>query len=178
MICDEAVEGVNFVNNTSLSGLRPTRNYLTQLYHKVVDEIEKTKSSAITFCKSLKYDILLYTFANAYEVFDKMVERYIQKRNIEYELETTIRPELNGTMGPAVIRELLKNTMYKSKGAFRASVLIQLAKEEGKFESYIPYFENPVKFLKNTLMQSIEDYSLKQEPSFILANINFKYMNV
>ena len=201
LICDEVVEeGVDFVKNTSLSGLRPTRNDLTQLYHKVIDGIDqKTKSRTITFSKSLKCDILLHTFANAYDVFDKMEESYIQKRNIKDELETNLRPELelhffnlcsevendklaatlivgvlknpiksmlNKTMGATVVHELLKNTMYQSKGAFRASVLIQLG-EEGKFESYIPYFENPVKFLKNTLMQSIEDYCLKQEPSFI-----------
>jgi hypothetical protein len=64
-------------------------------------------------------------------------------------------------MGPAVTAELLKNSMYQSKGPFHASILIQLG-EECQFESYIPYLENPVKFLKTKLMESIENYCLKQ----------------
>ena len=79
-------------------------------------------------------------------------------------LQTPIESELKGTMGSAVTGALLKNSMYQSKGPFHASVLIQLG-EEGKFESYIPYLENPVIFLRNKLMESIESYCLKQEPA-------------
>ena len=78
-------------------------------------------------------------------------------------LQSPIELELNRTMGPAVTGELLKNSTYQSKGPFHASVLIQLG-QEGKFESYIPYLDNPVKFLRNKLMESIEDYCLNQEP--------------
>ncbi len=168
------------------------------MYHKVISTIDKeTEKPCFKFRKCLKCDILLYTFANAYNIFDKMEERYFQERDIRGELERNLQPrletyflnlcsemekevlaatslvdvlqnpiesELNRTMGPAVTAELLKNSMYQSKGPFHASILIQLGKE-GKFKSYIPYLENPVEFLRNKLMESIENYCLRQEPA-------------
>ena len=197
-IKDQAVEkALDFAKVTSKSGARCTRNDLTQMYHKVIATINReTEKSCFKFHKSLKCDILLYTFANAYKIFDEMEERYFQERDIRSELEKNLRPrletyflnlcsemekevlaatsvvdvlqspiesELNRTMGPVVTSELLKNSTYQSKGPFHASVLIQLG-QEGKFESYIPYLENPVKFLRNKLKESIEDYCLKQRP--------------
>ena len=197
-IADKAVErALDFAKVTSKSGARCTHNDLTQMYHKVITTIDKeTEKSSFKFHKSLKCDILLYTFAKAYKIFDGMDERFFQERDIRSELEKTLRPrletyflnlcsemekevlaatavvdvlqspiesELNRRMGPAVTTELLKKSTYQSKGPFHASVLIQLG-EEGKFEAYIPYLENPVKFLRNKLMQSIEDYCVKQQP--------------
>ena len=193
-------EADNFVRKTSQSGFKCTRNDLTQLYHKVITAIQKIpENSSFTFSNSLKCDILLYTFANAYEIFDEMEESCIQKRDIRGELERKFRPELesyflnlcsqmkqevlaataiarvlqdpiksdlNGTMGPAVTGELLTKTIYQSKGSFLVSVLIQLG-EEAKFESYVPYLQNPVKFLSEKLNESIENYCLKQDLSSI-----------
>ena len=200
-ISDQAVTvALDFAKMTSTSGVRCTRNDLTQMYHKVITTIDKeTEKLRFKFRKSLKCDILLYTFANAYKLFDEMEERYIQERDIRGELERNLRPkletyflnfcsemekevlaatsvvdvlqnpiesELNRTMGPAVTGKLLTNSMYQSKGPFHASVLIQLG-EECMFESYIPYLKNPVNFLKDKLMESIENYCLKQEPASI-----------
>ena len=198
IITNQAVQrALNFAKVTSKSGARCTRNDLTQMYHKVIATIDKeTDESSFQFHKSLQCDILLYTFAQAYKIFDGMEERFLQERDIRSDLEKNLRPrlekyflnqcnkmekevlaatefvdvlqshiesELNRRMGPAVTTELLKKSTYQSKAAFHASILIQLG-EEGVFESYIPYLENPVKFLGNKLVESIEDYCLKQEP--------------
>ena len=201
IIKDQAVDqALDFAKATSKSGVRCTRNDLTQIYHKVIATIEnETKKSCFQFSKPLKCDVLLYTFANAYKIFDDMEERYYQERDIRGELERNLQPrlemyfinlcsemekevlaatsvvdvlqapiesELNKAMSPTVTRELLNVSMYQSKGPFHASVLIQLG-EEGKFESYIPYLENPVKYLKKRLAESVENYCVKQECSLI-----------
>ena len=81
-------------------------------------------------------------------------------------IQNPMELELNKAMGPAVTGELLKNARYQSKGPFHASVLIQLG-EEDKFESYISYFKNPVNFLKEKLMESIESYCLEEETASV-----------
>ena len=203
IITDNAVDrALDFAKETSKSGARCTRNDLTQMYHKVIATIDKeTEKSSFKFHKSLQCDILLFTFAKAYNIFDGMEERFFQERDIRSELEKNLRPrletyfvnlcsemekevlaatavvdvlqspieaELNRRMGPAVTAELLKNSTYQSKGPFHASVLIQLG-QDGKFESYIPCLENPVKFLRSKLMESVENYCLKQEPVAVTA---------
>ena len=147
----------------------------------------------------MKCDILLYTFANTYVIFNEMEERCIQERDIRGDLERNLRPslesyflnlcsemekevlaatsivgvlqkpielELNWTMGSAVTRELLANTMYQSKGPFHASVLIELGQEH-KFEPYVPYLKNPVKFLKHKLIESVENCCLNKKPTSV-----------
>jgi hypothetical protein len=86
-------------------------------------------------------------------------------------LKKPIESELNRTMGPAVARKILTDVNeYKSKGQFHASALIQLGKE-GKFESFIPYLENPVNFLRNHLMKSIESYCLNHENASCITTL-------
>ena len=196
-IIDQAInQALDFAKSRSKTRSRFAVNDFTQMYHMVITTIDReTKDSGFKFTKPLKCDVLLYAFANTYEIFDDMEKRYFQERDIRGELERTLQPklehyflnlcsemgkevraatsvvdvlqthiesELNKAMGSAVTGELLKVIMYQSKGHFHANVLIQLG-EEGKFESYIPYLHNPVKFLKNSLMESIENYCLKQE---------------
>jgi hypothetical protein len=80
-------------------------------------------------------------------------------------LQKQIESQLNRTLGPVVARKLREvNNNYKSKGQFHASALIQLG-QDGKFESYIPYLENPVKFLRKYLMESIESCCLNEHAS-------------
>jgi hypothetical protein len=80
-------------------------------------------------------------------------------------LQKQIESQLNRTMGPLVARKLREvNNNYKSKGQFHASALIQLG-QDGKFESYIPYLENPVTFLRKYLMESIKSSYLKEHAS-------------
>ncbi|CAB4008032.1 interferon-induced very large GTPase 1-like, partial [Paramuricea clavata] len=196
-ISDRAVaEALDVAKMMSKSGVRCSLNDFTQIYHKVITTIDnETEKSDFKFRKCLKCDILLYTFAHAFEIFEEMEERYFQVQDIRRDLEENLRPsleeyfvnicsemmgkevaaatsianklqkpiesELNRTMGAVVAKEIKNNRSdFQSKGQFHASVLIQLG-EEGKFESYIPYLKNPVKFLKAKLTESIENYCLE-----------------
>ena len=202
-IQDKAVESaLDFAKMKSKSGVRYTINDLKHMYYRVITTIDnETEKQHFKFTRSLKCDILLYTFANAYVIFDEMEERYIQERDIRVDLQRNLRPrlesyflnlcsemkkdvlvatsivgvlqrpvklELSRTMVPAVTGELLTKTMYQSKGQFHANVLIDLG-EECKFESYVPYLKNPIKFLKHKLTESIKNYCLNEKP----ASINF-----
>jgi hypothetical protein len=79
--------------------------------------------------------------------------------SILHVLQKAMESDLNKSMGPAVAGEILKKNVFQSKGQFHASVLITLG-EECKFESYKNYLRNPVKFLKDRLVQSIEHFCL------------------
>ncbi len=206
IIRDQAVnEGNDFAHNKSKEGVRCRRSDLTQMCNNVITTInEKTKNRRFKFKKSLICDILLYIFANAYETFEKMEERYFEERDIRGDLERNLRPklqkyflnlcskmendvlaatsivdvlqkpiesELNRTMGPVVAREILKTSEFQSKGKFHATVLIQLG-QEGKFESYISYLENPVEFLRKKLMESIENFCLKYAKTSVNLLLN------
>ena len=198
--CKAVQNGVNHAYKKSQSNVRYVRGDLTQMYLSVIKFIEQeTDKCRFKFRKILKRDILLYTFANAYGIFDEMETRYIQERDIKDDLERNLRPrletfflnlcsqmgkdvlaatsivevlrnpmesELKRSMGPAVTGELLTRTIYQSKATFHASVLIQLG-EVGKFELYIPYFKDPITFLRNKLMESIENHCLNQDPTSI-----------
>ena len=74
-------------------------------------------------------------------------------------LQKAMESELNRSMGSAVAGEILKKNEFQSKGQFHASVLIQLG-EECKFESYTDYLRNPVRFLRNNLIQTLEYYCI------------------
>ena len=88
-------------------------------------------------------------------------------------LQIPMKLELNRTMGSAVTGELLTNTMYQSKGSFHASVLIELGKEHN-FEPYVAYLENPVKFLKHKLIESVENYCLNKKTTSINSILEYK----
>ena len=74
-------------------------------------------------------------------------------------LQKAMQSELNRTMGPAVAGEILKKNEFQSKGQFHATALIELG-EKCIFESYTNYLRNPVKYLRDRLVQSIEYYCL------------------
>ena len=95
-IQDKAVESaLDFAKMKSKSGVRYTSNDLTQMCHKVITTIDQeTEKQRFKFGKPLKCDILLYTFANAYVIFNEMEERYIQERDIRGDLEINLRPRL------------------------------------------------------------------------------------
>ena len=193
-IQDDAITAAtDFARSILKSGVRCRPDDLKLMYHLVTSTIhEKTKKQKFKFPDSLLCDILLFAFANTYNDFCEMDQRYIEERDIRGELERTLRPklenyflnmcqemqkevraatlmvdvlqkamqlELNRTMGPAVAGEILKKNEFQSKGIFHASVLIQLG-EKYEFESYKSYLRNPVKFLKDWLIQSIECYCL------------------
>ncbi|XP_028415079.1 interferon-induced very large GTPase 1-like [Dendronephthya gigantea] len=86
-----AFQAVDFAENALNSGFRCTRNVLTQMYHNVITAIEEETEE---IRKSSKCDILLYAFAETYEIFDKMEERFIQERDIRGDLERNLRPML------------------------------------------------------------------------------------
>ncbi|XP_028415078.1 interferon-induced very large GTPase 1-like [Dendronephthya gigantea] len=86
-----AFQAVDFAEKAFNSGFRCTRNVLIQMYHNVITAIqEETKE----FRKSSKCDVLLYAFAETYEIFEKMEERFIQERDIRGNLERNLRPML------------------------------------------------------------------------------------
>ncbi|XP_028403249.1 interferon-induced very large GTPase 1-like [Dendronephthya gigantea] len=76
-------------------------------------------------------------------------------------LEKQIESALDCNMGLVVARKISKNVELQNKGKFHARVLIKLGKE-GKFESYIPYLEYPIKFLYKKLKERIEYYCLNE----------------
>ena len=196
-IRDDAINAaLDFARNTSRSGVRCRPDDLKRMYHRVTSTIQdKTKKQPFRFPDNLLCDTLLFVFANTYEEFCEMEERYILERDIRGDLERNLRPELEKyflnmckemkkevrgatlmvdvlqnaiqselarSMGPVVAIEILKKSKFQSKGQFHASVLIQLG-EEGKFESYTGYLENPAKFLRGMLEHSIQDYCVDNE---------------
>ena len=194
-ISDQAKEkAISFAKDTSNSGDKCGKNHIVQLYEKVITTIEERLADEnVKLHTSVKCDILLYSFANACQIFDKMEEEYFKERDLRGELTNDLRDplenlfvnscsqmgkevlaassifdvvqklfesQLKRTMGPVVASKLMKvERNYQSKGQLHASALIHLGKE-GKFESYIPYLKNAVKFLENHLMESIENYCL------------------
>ncbi|XP_028414919.1 interferon-induced very large GTPase 1-like [Dendronephthya gigantea] len=99
---------------------------------------------------------------------DKMGKEMSAATSFVDVLRTPIESALNRAMGPAVAKEVLKVSKFQSKGQFHASVLIELGKE-AEFKSYIPYLQNPVKFLRAKLMESIEDYCINENPDSIIS---------
>ncbi|XP_028403136.1 interferon-induced very large GTPase 1-like [Dendronephthya gigantea] len=99
---------------------------------------------------------------------DKMGKEMSAATSFVDVLRTPIESALNRAMGPAVAKQVLKVSKFQSKGQFHASVLIELGKE-ANFESYIPYLQNPVKFLRAKLMESIEDYCINEDPDAIIS---------
>jgi hypothetical protein len=203
-VCDKAKQrGINFAKSTSTLGVRCRPNDLRQLYSEIVTIMEE-ESEKCDFKSDnhLKCDILLYTFANVYEIFDRMEEDYLKKQDIRSQLDKEMRNSLedhfmntyrkiekevsaassivnalkkpikihlNRTLGLAVARKLMDvDKKYKSKGQFHASVLIQLGKD-GKFESYIPYLEDPIYFLRNCLAILVHRDCLNEHASDITS---------
>lgn len=198
-IRDDAINAaVDFARETSRPGGRCRPDDLKTMYHIVITIIQdETKKQKFNFPDSLFCDTLLFSFANTYNDFYQMEERYIQERDIRGDLERTLKPklesyflnmctqmqkevraatsvvdvlqqaiecELNMSMGPVVAGEILKKNEFQSKGQFHASVLIQLG-AECNFESYTLYLQNPVKFLREKLIKSIENYCLNNATS-------------
>ena len=95
-IRDNAIKSaIDFAKNTSRSGVRCRPDNLKQMYHRVTSTIhEETKKQIFKFPNALLCDTLLFVFANTYEEFCKMEERYIRERDIRGDLERNLRPEL------------------------------------------------------------------------------------
>ncbi|XP_028403138.1 interferon-induced very large GTPase 1-like [Dendronephthya gigantea] len=208
IIVDKAFDNaIDFAKNKAKSRVRCTRNDLTTMYHKIITTIDnESKKPKLKIDNSFKCDILLYIFANAYDIFEEMEQRYLEGRDIKGDLERTLRPTLeiffqnscqkvgkelraaisfinalrepiksalNRAMGPAVAKKLMEVSTFQSKAQFHASVLIELGKG-GKFESYIPYLQNSVKFLKTKLVESSENYCIKENPTSIRELLEIK----
>ncbi|XP_028412837.1 interferon-induced very large GTPase 1-like [Dendronephthya gigantea] len=95
-ISDEATgKALDFARKTSQSGVRCNNNDLAQMYHMAITTLDKeSERYSFKFCDSLKCDILLYTFAQAFDIFDEMETRYLNERNIREDLEKNLRPML------------------------------------------------------------------------------------
>lgn len=116
-IRDDAITAaLQFARNTSRSGVRCRPDDLKQMYHRVTSTInEETKKQKFKFPDGLLCDTLLYVFANTYEEFCKMEERYIRERDIRGDLERNLRPEL---------QKYFLNMCKEMKKEVRASILM------------------------------------------------------
>ena len=116
-IRDNAITAAfDFARKTSRSGGRCRRDDLQQMYHCVTSTIhEETKKQKFKFPEALVCDTLLYVFANTYEVFNEMEERYIRERDIRGDLERNLRPEL---------QKYFINMCKEMKKEVRAAILI------------------------------------------------------
>ncbi|XP_046850909.1 uncharacterized protein LOC124444359 [Xenia sp. Carnegie-2017] len=89
-------KGKQFAERVSNIAVRFTNNDLITMYDEIISTIDKeTEKQIMKFKKPLVCDILLYTFACAFPIFDKMEKRYVEicveeRRN----LEKTLRPRL------------------------------------------------------------------------------------
>ena len=116
-VCDKAKErGINFAKSTSTLCVRCRPNDLKQLYSKIITIIEEeSKKCDFKFNKGLKCDIVLYTFANVYEIFDRMEEDFLKKRDIRSQLDKEMRFSLE---------EQFMNTCRKIEKEVSAASLI------------------------------------------------------
>ncbi|XP_046849926.1 interferon-induced very large GTPase 1-like [Xenia sp. Carnegie-2017] len=88
-------QGKQFAERVSNKAVRFTINDLKAMYYEIISTIDKEEEKQnMKFKKPLVCDILLYTFARAFPIFDKMEERYVEERDIRQNLEKTLRPRL------------------------------------------------------------------------------------
>ncbi|XP_028414179.1 interferon-induced very large GTPase 1-like [Dendronephthya gigantea] len=144
---------------------------------------EGTKELPFKFKKSTKCHILHQTFCEAIKFFHdtedirKQIEKDFQPElevylinvcrkmgnemlaatSFVHVLQNQIESKLNCIMGSVVAKEISKKEEFQNKAQFHVRVLIQLG-EEGNFESYTSYFQNPHGFLKEKLTESIVNY--------------------
>jgi hypothetical protein len=88
-------EGIDFAEWTSTLGVRCRPSDLKQLYHDIITIIEKESEKChFKFQNCLKCDIVLYIFANAYEIFDRMEYNFLKERDIRSQLEKDLHNSL------------------------------------------------------------------------------------
>ncbi|XP_046849939.1 interferon-induced very large GTPase 1-like [Xenia sp. Carnegie-2017] len=133
---------------------------------KIFDEMEKHYVEERDIRRDLQQNFRPRLETYFVNLVNEMEKEVLAANSLVDVLLEPIKSELNKTMGPAVTGELLTKSMFQSKGPYHASVLIQLG-EKGMFDLFVPYFENPVKFLKKKLQESVEDYCLKRQPSMV-----------
>ena len=148
-IRDDAINAaLDFARNTSRSGVRCRPDDLKQMYHRVISTIhDKTKKQPFNFPNALLCDTLLFAFANTYEEFCEMEERYIQKRDIRGDLERNLRPEL---------QKYFLSMCKEMKKEVRAATLI-VDVLQGAIQSELARSMGPVvaiEILKKTKFQS------------------------
>ena len=92
-VCDKANErGINFAKSKSTLGVRCRPNDLKELYREIITIIEEeSKKCDLKFNDHLKCDIVLYIFANVYEIFDRMEEDFLKNRDIRSQLDKEMR---------------------------------------------------------------------------------------
>ncbi|XP_046850911.1 interferon-induced very large GTPase 1-like isoform X2 [Xenia sp. Carnegie-2017] len=140
--------------------------YTFALTVKIFDEMEQRYCEERDIRRDLELNLRPRLETYFVNLCNEMEKEVLAANSLVDVLLEPIKSELNKTMGPAVTGELLTKSMFQSKGPYHASVLIQLG-EQSMFELFVPYFENPVKFLEGKLQESVEDYCLKKEPSLV-----------
>ncbi|XP_046849924.1 interferon-induced very large GTPase 1-like [Xenia sp. Carnegie-2017] len=102
-------------------------------------------------------------FINHFKKIDKEVSAATSIVNV---LQEPIKSELNEGIAIEVHKKLVSESIFQNKSSFHASVLIELGKK-GNFELFVPYFQNPVKFLKEKLKESVEKICLNKKSSLV-----------
>jgi hypothetical protein len=137
--------------------------YIFANVHEIFDSMEDNFLKERDIRSQLEKDLHNSLQRQFVDLCGEIEKDVLAASSIVDELQKQINSQLDRTLGPAVARKLMNgNNNYKSKGQFHASALIQLGKN-GKFAKYIPYLENPIKYLRKYLMESIESYCLDKQ---------------
>ncbi|CAB3998048.1 interferon-induced very large GTPase 1-like [Paramuricea clavata] len=161
-IQDNAIRAaIDFAKTTSRSGVRCRPDDLKRMYHLVISTInKKTKNQKFKFPTGLLCDTLLCAFANAYNDFYEMEERYIRERDIRGDLERTLRPKLE-----KYFLSICKEMQKEVRAATLMVDVLQKAMEDKLIQS-IGYYclanaDNSVNLLLQNEVKKIEDRVLE-----------------
>ena len=143
--------------------------YIFANVHKIFDRMEDNFLKERDIRSQLEKDLHNSLERQFVDLCGEIEKEVLAASSIVDALQKPIDAQLERTMGPVVAIKLMEiNNNYKSKGQFNASALIRLG-QDGKFESYIPYLENPVKYVRKYLMESFEECCLNEHASVMAS---------
>ena len=95
-IRDKAItSALDFAKYTYRSGVRCRESDLKTMYQKIFNTLNQVrKEQPFKFRDRLIRDILLYSFAKTYTIFEEMEENYYNQHDIKLDLETNLKPDL------------------------------------------------------------------------------------
>ena len=195
-IRDDAIHAAfDFAQFASRSGARCRRDDLLVMYHNVTTTIHKgTKERKFKFPDSLLCDTLLFVFANTYNIFFEMEERYIRERDIRGELERSLKLELQkyflnmckemkkevraATLMADVLQEAMELELNRSMGPAVAGEILKKNEfqSKGQFHASILIqlggenkFESYTEYLRNPVT-FLRKKLIKSIENYCLAN--------
>ncbi|XP_028403214.1 interferon-induced very large GTPase 1-like [Dendronephthya gigantea] len=110
-------KSLNYAKNASESGNGFTQHHLEELYYIVFTTIDEEATDCFNFKNSAKYNILQNAFAQSYNFFLKMHERFVKERDIRGNLEKQLKPSLAryciGKIHPNKEQELVAISLFE-----------------------------------------------------------------